>query len=414
MSNKRILDLLFVGILSPIFLGWFQESLHNESMSLITSLIDEVVVIVLFVYTMLKKGCRRNRSMLTLILLLWGGGLISGFNSKFDYKINFLGAFNICKSMILYWCLCQYIFSKEDIGYFIKRFTKLFPILLITYIIEIVYPGFRPFLGFQNQGLEYRSGLRCLGGIFSRFTYASLFGLLYYIIYAKYLQVEGAVKKSYFGFFIVVATLKIKDIFGIIITYVTGRLKRINVIYAIPMLFLFMLMVLLYEYFFPEHYNIYLGDGADDAVRNIMTYTGFKIMVDYFPLGVGWGKFGSATSAQYVSEIYQQYGIEGLWGLSYEGNHSFMQDTQWPMFLGETGFIGTILFLIILYKAFKPYIKAFASDTNDKKCVIPAMLFVYFIVVSIGKPVFVAVPHSYVIWGFAGIFYNRQNKRYVQ
>lgn len=407
MNNRNILILLFIGILSPIFLGWFQETIKNSSLAFFASLIDELVVIILLCNTLISKRKVCNKIMIVLIFFLWVIGFISGFNSEFDYKVNFLGAFNICKSMILYWCLCQYSFSTKDIDLFTSKFTVLLPLLLISYIIELFYSGFRPLLGFQVQGLSYRNGLRCLGGIFPRFTYASLFGLLYYIIYTKYLFLKSSIKRSNFGLFMVVATLKIKDIFGIVVVYVCGKFKKIKPIYIIPLVLLGIAMVSAYEFFFPDHYNTYFGDDADGAVRNIMTYTGLRIVKDYFPFGVGWGKFGSATSAQYISEIYQQYGIEGLWGLDYNENHSFMQDTQWPMFLGETGFLGTLVFLIILYVAFSPYLKAFFNNTNDRNSVIPAMLFIYFIVVSIGKPVFVAVPHSYVLWGFAGIFYSK-------
>ena len=131
-----------------------------------------------------------------------------------------------------------------------------------------------------------------------------------------------------------------------------------------------------------------------------------RIANEFLPLGVGWGKFGSATSAQIYSEVYNNYGIEGLWGLNYETNHSFMQDNQLPMFLGETGYLGTILFFFILYYVFKPYLIGFFKNTRDCRFAMPACLFIYFFVCIMGKPVFVAVPHSFVIWGIAGMFYS--------
>lgn len=414
MKNKAILNLLFLTILSPIILGWCQETFHSSLLASVFSLVDELFVLFLLVLTLVTKKTKCNKKTALLIIALWIIGLLSGANSKFNLLINLLGGFNVCKSMILYWCLCQYFFTNNEIDNFVKKITQLLPFIFVTYIIEFFFTGFRPFLGFETQGLQYRNGLRCFGGIFSRFTYASLFGLLYYIIYTRFCLLKTSTKKSYFGIFMVTATLKIKDIFGIIIVYICSKFKKIKAIYIIPIFVMVISLTSAYEFFFPEHYNTYFGEDADGAVRNIMTYTGIKIVRDYFPLGVGWGKFGSATSAQYVSEIYQTYGIEGLWGLDYDGNHSFMQDTQWPMFLGETGFLGTFVFLTILYVAFSPYLKTFFNNTKDKISAIPAMLFIYFIVVSIGKPVFVAVPHSYVLWGFAGIFYNNikniQNK----
>lgn len=406
MSNCTILRILYVAILSPLFLGWFQETIHNSTLASIASVVDELAVIIIFSFTLARKGQRRNTLFLNLTILLFIIGFVSGLNSKFNVVVNVLGGFNICKSLILYWCLCQYSFKSEELHKFFHWFTKFFPVIFCSYVIEIFYTNFRAALGFEIQGLQYRNGLRCLGSIFSRFTYASLWGLLYYVIYTKYELKKKSLWKSRFGIFMVAATLKIKDIFGIAIVYVLDKFKQIKLYYVIPISILIFFLVWGYEFFFPEHYNTYFGEDSDGAIRNVMTLTSLKILKDYFPLGVGWGKFGSATSAQYVSEVYNNYGIEGMWGLDYNGNHSFMQDTQWPMFFGETGVLGTLLFLSLLYIAFFPYLKAYLRNTGNKYCVLPALLFIYFILVSIGKPVFVAVPHSYVLWGFAGIFYN--------
>lgn len=55
-----------------------------------------------------------------------------------------------------------------------------------------------------------------------------------------------------------------------------------------------------------------------------------------------------------------------------------MSDTFWPMIFGETGLLGTLVYLIILYKAFGLYVKGFLKDTSDKRYVMPAFFFIVF------------------------------------
>ena len=90
-----------------------------------------------------------------------------------------------------------------------------------------------------------------------------------------------------------------------------------------------------------------------------------------------------------------------------------MSDTFWPMIFGETGLLGTLVYLIILYKAFGLYVKGFLKDTSDKRYVMPAFFFIVFLGSSLGKPVFSGPPHSLVVWGIAGIFYSLCKKHYV-
>lgn len=59
-----------------------------------------------------------------------------------------------------------------------------------------------------------------------------------------------------------------------------------------------------------------------------------------------------------------------------------MSDTFWPMIFGETGLLGTLVYLIILYKAFGLYVKGFLKDTSDKRYVMPAFSLLFFRLIS--------------------------------
>jgi hypothetical protein len=88
-----------------------------------------------------------------------------------------------------------------------------------------------------------------------------------------------------------------------------------------------------------------------ENVRLGMYIASFKIACDYFPFGSGMGTFGSLASLiNGYSEIYYKYGVSKI-GMNsqkdYKRGQFTLLDTYWPHILGELGFIGTILFLIL-------------------------------------------------------------------
>jgi hypothetical protein len=69
-----------------------------------------------------------------------------------------------------------------------------------------------------------------------------------------------------------------------------------------------------------------------------------KIARNDFPLGVGFGRFGSYPSRTAYSAVYDQYELSGVYGLS-RLFPQFIDDTSWPSVLGETGVFGLISYI---------------------------------------------------------------------
>lgn len=92
---------------------------------------------------------------------------------------------------------------------------------------------------------------------------------------------------------------------------------------------------------------------TDDAARGQLTRASIEIAQDHFPLGTGFGTFGSNISAQqgFYSPLYYQYELDGIWGLSPD-NPAFLSDTFWPTVLGQFGFLGTIVYATMLASSF--------------------------------------------------------------
>lgn len=102
------------------------------------------------------------------------------------------------------------------------------------------------------------------------------------------------------------------------------------------------------------------GDGRttnDLYARMALYYFATKIFIDYFPFGSGFATYGTYTSGQYYSHIYNEYNIDILHGLT-ERNPMFIADTYYPV-LAQFGVVGAILFflfwLVLTQKAFKQF-----------------------------------------------------------
>ena len=166
--------------------------------------------------------------------------------------------------------------------------------------------------------------------------------------------------------------------------------------------------------------SYYFIELAGHSARSVFLITSLLIMKEYFPIGTGFGTFGSAEAAKNYSPVYYKYNfhlnyelrnvndletalelIENNEWLSaqYANNpnflygQNFMSDHFWPIIFGQTGAIGTVIFLVILcyfvYKCLKLY------EYNLYSYVGVMFVFVYILISSIAEPAFhnaVAIP----------------------
>lgn len=87
------------------------------------------------------------------------------------------------------------------------------------------------------------------------------------------------------------------------------------------------------------------------SARSLLLNAGFKIMKDNFPLGVGFGMYGTEAAKTYYSPIYYTYGLSSFWALKEGGSE--LTDTFWPAVAAEFGFFGLIFYIIMIFIIFK-------------------------------------------------------------
>jgi hypothetical protein len=81
--------------------------------------------------------------------------------------------------------------------------------------------------------------------------------------------------------------------------------------------------------------------------RQIMLKDSIPLALQHFPLGTGFGTFGSTIAAQNYSPLYVQLGYPNNDGMS-PLNTAYLSDCFWPEIFAQFGFIGTVLFVAVL------------------------------------------------------------------
>ncbi len=116
-----------------------------------------------------------------------------------------------------------------------------------------------------------------------------------------------------------------------------------------------------------------------------MYYNSLQVARDKFPIGAGFGTYGSYMSAQYYSPLYYEYNMSKVHGLTADDTR-FVSDTFWPMILAQHGVFGLILFLLLVVLVILN-IKRLKLDVDSKyKISIPIL---YLLITSTSESSFV-------------------------
>lgn len=344
MSNElrktKFIDIILIIIL---FLFVFNAPL-TEHISSVFSYIDDVTIAILIlifgIQLIRKKGkvyVEKHEKIIFIsfcLMYVLGliGNIISGFQNNFfailvdmlswtKFFIAYIGLVNILKKNT----------AIKYYGYF-EKFSKfmiiigiLLEILNLTTDIELTLP----WLG--------RYGIKAFA-LFSHPTFASsIFAGL-----TSILLVQPKKNKMWilFGLLLIGATLRTKSLafIGLIIYSLIFLQKNIN-------FFKVAIVGILVAVVGWSQIQFYFLDF--EAPRAKLLSTSVKIANEYFPTGSGFATFGTTMSGKYYSNAYEKYGLNNIRGLT-KDSYSYIGDGGWAAIIGEFGYIGTALFILML------------------------------------------------------------------
>lgn len=265
--------------------------------------------------------------------------------------ITLQGAILLLKCVAFAFTLAQVHWSGEDLHRLARAGMVLAIALIVTGLINLAIPSTWNAVFAGSRG-EFYGGIPAIIGPFRQ---PAAFGRLAVILAASILVYQLFVRSSWWGWVVATVlggmallTFRVKALVGLGVVTAGIVLRSGRMLLIVPALALVgaLLAIVgpsLFVYVFGD-LTLYYGQVS---ARSRLTAGGLEIAQTYFPLGVGFGRYGSATAADYYSPEYTRLGFESVYGLgSGDAAGAFLNDTQWPALLGETGWLGTTAFVV--------------------------------------------------------------------
>lgn len=142
----------------------------------------------------------------------------------------------------------------------------------------------------------------------------------------------------------------------------------------------------------------YLIDN-DDFARSKLLAKGIEIAKEYCPIGAGFASYATHASGVYYSDIYMRFHLNHVWGLE-KKNFMFLSDCFWPAILGQFGFLGLIIFLVLLVFVFAYMLSK--AKTELRRGVVYFSI-AYLLILSIAESSFFN-PNSVVLFFILAVF----------
>lgn len=314
---------------------------------------DELLILVLFIRTLYiificKEKLKYNiLEMFTIGLL--GLIFLIGIYSNINYNITsnlknyFMSMILFFKPFLLYFLLKANFQNIKFNRSQLENFSKLLTILILIYTLIIITNI--PFQFLKTYGLRY--GISVVGVGFSH--PAELDFLVFALISIKLYLDEFLQKKSnqfnYLlacSFIIIIFTGRSKALFFYIaflgIYLLIKFNKKLNIWY------LFTLIPVLIATIAKRFFSEFLRQGS---ARGTLYTKSICVAKDFFPLGSGFGTFGTEYSRIDYSPLYYYYNMNTVYGLT-PTHPAFITDAHWAGVIAELGFIGSLLYLLVI------------------------------------------------------------------
>lgn len=118
--------------------------------------------------------------------------------------------------------------------------------------------------------------------------------------------------------------------------------------------------------------------------RIVLHVVGIQILMDFFPLGSGFGTFASYISGRDYSNIYDLYGISNVIGMNRE-QYNFISDVFWPYIYGQFGIFGLLIYLKLLISIF---FRQYRSKLTDGARIAMVVVWIYAMIATTSEAYF--------------------------
>ncbi len=284
---------------------------------------------------------------LKYFLLPLAGYAVCGLIGNFKYKYQpFFGTALPDMFLCLKFWLCIYVSTVLFKGFNVAKFSKriyfhiklivaTFFVLSLLNILFDIFPHHDVRFGLGSNSIFYEHPITLLG------TCSLL------IAFLAALRAYCKIKMVWIVMLllILISTLRGRAfsdalLFGAVYVVIVVKKGKFSLKYLLP-------LVPVAIYLGWSQFSYYFFHNVGGSARAQLFFNGLKIAKDHFPVGAGFGTYGSYYSAIHYSPLYFKYKMNKIYGLSKE-EYSFICDSFWPVLFGETGFIGTAFYCTAL------------------------------------------------------------------
>lgn len=398
----------------------FGSSLSTATGIDLLGYLDEALVVLPFIVFTIRRLLHQQR-LRYLPGSLWLGaylalGAISGLVNEVPLLLASQSTFLMLKGFLFAFALAQIDWNTEDVRRLVRPSAWVVAIILLISVVNLAMPGaWASLLSRRNTGVDYRLGLPSLIGPFDHEVVYGQFMALAVIAIVAY---RANVGKGW-----VSAVLLFGTAVGAILSF-----RRKAIVAAIAASFAALMfskgkklnaavwaMLILPALVFvgwdaitsivSATYVEYFYN-PDQTARTVLHRDAVGLAAAAFPLGVGFGRFGSYMASQVYSPEYLQLGYPHIYGLAPGNRGPYLSDTFWPAILGESGFLGALAFLLAVLVMARRGV-ALAKTHDDKYVrwtgVVLAAWTVEFLIESVAAPVFNSPPLFVLLFGLAGM-----------
>lgn len=336
-----------------------------------------------------------------------------------------VGLFLLSKGFLFVFAADQIQWSRDDARKVIVALLSAVALVALFAIPDLFFPrAARSLIGFDTY-VDYRDGLPSVVSLLGHpggYGWLMIVGAL--VALAHVMSARGGKWGVPLALLLVAGALSLrrKPVLGFLVASgvtflgLRGRLRwRQTLPVFLLILALFLPLYRIYAPIISEGVRAYVAGEALTTQARTALYGGAVILArDYFPFGVGIGRYGSYGSIVDYSDIYYQFGFHHIYGMSPEYS-SFIQDTFWPQVLGETGLFGLIFYAATILLLLLPLVRAARGRIDDvtvRTFVLMTILInIETLVESLAAPTYTTAMQAVLSLGLAGIAGNLISER---
>lgn len=348
-----------------------------EGFDYITWAVLSIILVGVNFYYLKNKLIIKKRYIL-LLSILFLLVILNYFFVKINSLIYFMGAFFTFQFVYNFILFYNLKFNFEWLIATFKAIIFILSLLMISmYVERLLFYDYNQFVGlygyFSLRGIETLAKNAAIATTLLNINIILSLIIFYFTGGKKYLLI------AIISFITVALSLFLKTIITSLLISVLFFWFFVNKKYRARVLYVLVFLSLV-GFFLGgkniiqksnEYWNMYVNESGGKMARIELYKASIKIATDYFPFGCGQGTFGSYPVRKYYSNVYYQYHLDKIYGLQptakVSNNDFFLFDTFWSHIIGELGFIGTILYLLLWLHPFLKAKKFLHSDDRYKK-----------------------------------------------